>query len=344
MEIAVVVNLRARRGSDRVVRACRAAMPGARVLATRSLDEAIDLAAELRRSPPELLVSAGGDGTAVTLLTAMRDAGEPRFDDHPPLAVVPLGTGNGWAGAVGAPGWRRAFENLGRWDESGRAMPLRRFDLVEVCGMVAPFAGTGWDANILDDYHATRAVPWMPRLLREGMPGYFLALATRSVPRAVRARPIEVELTNLGSAAMIIGPDQIPRLLPDAGAGTVLYRGPMSVAGCGTSPDFGFGFRAFPFAGSVPGRFNARVYGAKVFQALGRLPSLWRGVYPLPHDAQWMLDHCRMRFSEPVPFQVGGDRRGLRTEVEFKLAARPVDLLDWHAMRRMERESLYLSN
>lgn len=334
MDIAVVVNLRARRGSARVVRACREAMPEARVLATSSIDEALDLAADLRRAPPDLLVSAGGDGTAVTLLSAMREAGETIFADQPPLAVVPLGTGNAWAGTVGAPGWRRAFRSLGRFHDSGRAIPLRRFDLVEVCGMVAPFAGTGWDAIILDDYHATKATRWMPRALREGMPGYFVSLATRSVPRAIRARRVEVEVENLGSEAMLVGPDGIARPIPGAGPGSVLYRGPLSVAGCGTSPDLGFGFRAFPFAGSVPGRFAARVYAAPVFGAVARMPALWRGAHPLPDDHHWMLDHCRMRFSEPVPFQVGGDTRGMRTEVEYKLAAHPVDLLDWRTLRR----------
>jgi hypothetical protein len=38
-------------------------------------------------------------------------------------------------------------------------------------------------------------------------------------------------------------------------------------------------------------------------------------------------------FSYPVPFQVGGDRLGLRDDVEFKLADDEIDVLNWSALR-----------
>src|SRR4051812_22530404 len=105
MDVAVVVNLRARRGSEEVGRMIRDRLPRARVRVTRSLDDVrrwIDR--ELAPSPPELLLSGGGDGTAVTLLNELRDRGV----DVPQLGVLRLGTGNGWANATGAPGARRA--------------------------------------------------------------------------------------------------------------------------------------------------------------------------------------------------------------------------------------------
>src|SRR5262245_25335196 len=132
MEIAVLVNLHARRAGDRVLRTVRRVMPEARLVTTRSLRDAVDAAAELHGDPPDLLVSAGGDGTAVTLLTALRDAASagqaaqsaaggasatgqsavapmaPVIRPAPPLALLPLGTGNGWAHALGAPRWRTA--------------------------------------------------------------------------------------------------------------------------------------------------------------------------------------------------------------------------------------------
>ena len=336
MDIAVVVNLNARRGSHRVVEACRAAMPDARVVPTHNLGQLNELATALHAAPPELLVSAGGDGTAVVLLSALRNVAGP-LSAAPPLAVVPLGTGNAWARTTGAPRWRNAFARLGKFEDEASLLPLRRFELVDVGGMVAPFAGTGWDATILDDYHHTKNSKWMPKSMREGMSGYMLSLAARSIPRQMFGDSVEVELVNLGAEAMIIDPSGRPVPMPGAGPGTVLYRGPMGVAGCGTTPDLGFGFRAFPFAGLVPGRFAARVYGATVAQAVVRMPALWKGVYPLPHDHQWMLTHCRMSFSRPVPFQIGGDTQGLRSEVEYKLASSPVDLVDWRALRAMER-------
>src|SRR5262249_20794211 len=119
--------------------------PGARVLASQSLDEAAAFARSLREAPPDLIVSAGGDGTAVALINALRD-GLPRSTGNGSAAgrstvgaagasafgVLPLGTGNGWARVTGAPAWRTALNRLGRASQRPLPLPSRRFDLVEV--------------------------------------------------------------------------------------------------------------------------------------------------------------------------------------------------------------------
>src|SRR5262245_41216755 len=104
MDVDVVVNLRARRGSEHVAEKCRRELPNARVVLSRSLEEAARFARET--GPDDLLVSAGGDGTAIGILNALRR-------DVISLGVLPLGTGNGWAHATGAPAWRTAVEQLG---------------------------------------------------------------------------------------------------------------------------------------------------------------------------------------------------------------------------------------
>ena len=59
------------------------------------------------------MLAAGGDGTAVALVNALARAtadGEP----FPTVGVLPLGTGNGWAHALGAPKLHRCLELLAR--------------------------------------------------------------------------------------------------------------------------------------------------------------------------------------------------------------------------------------
>src|SRR5512147_878741 len=123
LDVDVVVNLRARRGSRAVAEKCRREIPSARVLSSRSMDEAARFAREA--SPHALLVSAGGDGTALGLLNTLRR-------DVTRLGVLPLGTGNAWAHAMDAPGWRTAVESLGEAVARGQTLPMRRFELVEV--------------------------------------------------------------------------------------------------------------------------------------------------------------------------------------------------------------------
>jgi hypothetical protein len=336
VEIAVVVNLRARHGSQQVAARCRAALPKARVLTSRSLEEALGLADDLRRSPPELLLSAGGDGSAVALINAMRaPAGVATADAfRTAFGVLPLGTGNGWASAMGAPRWRVALAGLEHAARRKRALPLRRFDLVEVFGTLAHFAGTGWDAEVVEDFHAQKTGPGLlPVGARDGLAGYLQGLFTRTIPRHLfTPDQVVVELTNTGDDALGVDDLGRPYPLPGGEHGKVLYRGPVSVCAAGTAPEWGFGFRALPFAGLVSRRFCMRIYAGKVLEATARMGRLWRGEHPLPKMHSWLLTGCHASFSRPVPFQVGGDRLGYKTEVDYALAPEQVDMLDWRAL------------
>lgn len=335
MDIAVVVNLHARRGSHHVARTCREHLPEARVFASRSLDETVGFARDLRDKPPSLLVSAGGDGTIVALLNAMRTA-EPASDASAiPAAVglLPLGTGNGWAGVMGAPRWRACLTQLGHLAERGGAFPVRRFDLIEVDGTVAHLAGTGWDAELIDDFHAQKTGPsLLPSRFRKGLAGYLHGLFTRTIPRNLIDPQVEVEIINTGADAFIVDEQGRAVPLPSGKHGAVLYRGPVGVCGAATTTEWGFGFRAFPFAGLMPRTFCARVYTGRAFEATLKMGALWRGAHPLPKTHNWLLTRCKMVFSRPVPFQIGGDRLGHRSEVEYNLAPEQVDMLDWRAM------------
>jgi Diacylglycerol kinase catalytic domain len=336
VDIAVVVNLRARRGSERVARVCREQLPDARVMVSHTLDEAQGFARSLHERPPSLLVSAGGDGSAVTLLNALRasgKAGDVPFLSGPALGLVPLGTGNGWANVTGAPRWRTAVTRLGHLAERGGPLPLTRFDLVEVGGIVAPFAGTGWDAEMIDDFHAQKTgLGLLPKRARGGVGGYLQALFTRTIPRHLTQPQVDVEVVNTGADAITVDEQGHPQPLASGKHGAVLYRGPTSVCGVATTTEWGFGFRAFPFAGLVPRRVCLRIYAGRATEATLRMRPLWRGAHPLAKMHTWLLTRFKATFSRAVPFQVGGDRMGMREEIEYALATEQVDVLDWRAV------------
>jgi diacylglycerol kinase family enzyme len=324
MSTAVLINLHARRGSTSLERTVRHHLPEARVALTKSLGEARQFLADLWRGPaPELVVSGGGDGTAVSLLNAWDRSGAPL----PTLGLVPLGTGNGWARATGSPPFKEAIRRLAR---HRGPWPSRSFGLVEVEGILSPWAGTGWDAEIVADYQALihalpkGAAPWVG-----GFPGYMASIFGRTIPRMILEKRTNVRLVNLGSDAL--GVDASGKIVPvdDGGRGAVLYEGPISVCGCGTTTDLGLGFRAFPFAEARRGRMATRIYSESTLKAASKVRRLWRGEHPLPNDAHWMLDACRMEFDRPVSFEIGGDVVGTRTSVEFKLATKRASLLDW---------------
>jgi diacylglycerol kinase family enzyme len=334
MDVAVVVNLHARRGSEAIGRMIRDRLPDARVRVTRSLDEVRAwIEHELAPSPPDLILSGGGDGTATSLVNELRSRIE-----LPRLGVLRLGTGNGLANVTGSP---RAHEAIAHIAALSGALPTRRFSLVECDGRVAPFLGTGWDAEIVSDFKAQQGTSTAAKLplgkpvkaLNEGLYGYLKGMVTRTIPRHVFGDgPPNVTVTNLGDDALTL--DAQGRVVPlvGGGRGRVLYQGPASVAAAATTEEWGFGFRAFPFAHAAPDRVSVRVYGAPVLEATRNMFKLWRGEHPLPKMHDFLLTHGRMEFDRPVPFQIGGDLAEPRTSFEFRIAGDQVDLVDWHKL------------
>jgi diacylglycerol kinase family enzyme len=332
MDITVVVNLNARRGSERFVEWARRAMPSSRVIATRTVDDVhrfVDEAATT--GAPGVVLSGGGDGTAIGLLDAMRERGVP----FPALGLVPLGTGNAWAFSTKAPSPRRALTTMQALLERGdTSVPTDDFSLVEVEGRLTPFADAGWGAEILHDYREQRRQARVFKKLVEGELGYFASLFGRTIPRnlMMKKRP-QVRVVNLGERAYTFDPHGHVVEVPDAGPGTVLYEGPYGVAGAGTTMELGFGMKALHFARTKPGYMHARVYAATAAQATLKIPSLWRGVHPLPHSHDFLVTRCRMEFDREVPVEVGGDIIGLRREVEYRVAKHTVPCVDWSRIR-----------
>lgn len=66
---------------------------------TKYAGHARELSAEATKSETDVILSAGGDGTLHQVLNGMLDA---RRETYPILGVIPLGSGNDFAGAVGA--------------------------------------------------------------------------------------------------------------------------------------------------------------------------------------------------------------------------------------------------
>jgi diacylglycerol kinase family enzyme len=325
MSTAVLINLRSRRGSQSLERTVRRFLPEAQLALTRSFEEAQRFLHGLTSGAgAELVVSGGGDGTAIGVLNEFRRQGAPL----PTIGLVPLGTGNGWARATGSPSFPRAMQRLA--SHGRRPFPTKRFSLVEVDGTLSPWAGTGWDAEIVADYQ--RVMHALPKKYAEwfgGFPGYMMSLFGFTIPRLMLMQQAHVRVVNTGAPALWIDPQGRALPVPNGGTGAVLYEGPASVCGASTTAEVGLGLRAFPFAHAVPGRMAVRVYAAPTLEGTWNIGKIWRGVHPIPKDHHWLLDGCRMEFDRPVNFEVGGDVTGKRTSVDFALARETVDVLDW---------------
>ena len=330
MNITVMVNLHARRGSEAVGGMVSRFLPRARLALTRSLDEARAFIAEqVRTNPPSLLLAGGGDGTITGLINMLREQGVAL----PPIGVLPLGTGNAWARVTGAPKPAVALRQLAALGE--RPPPLVPFSLVRLEDKVAPFAGTGWDAQTLQHFKDQLAQfpPGPLRQANAGLRGYMGALFTRTIPQQLFGKRLEVKVYNTGAPALTVDEHGQVVPLPGGDTGALLYEGPVGIAGAATTPEFGFSFKAFPFAQAAPGRLSVRVYAAGALEGTRNMFKLWRGKHPLPRMYDFLVERLRMDFDRDVPYQMGGDIMGIRRSLEFSLAEESVRLVDWRQLK-----------
>jgi diacylglycerol kinase family enzyme len=324
--LAILVNANAKRGGRRVAAQIARVMPAANLRLTRTAEEVDAWLRGLRE--PQCILAAGGDGTVVALVNALRRVhGDSPF---PPVGVLPLGTGNAWAHSTGAP---KLHEAIARVAAAKAPFVARSFGLVECEDTLTHFAGSGWDAQILDDYRKQLEASKGPsRWLSKSVYGYVTAMALRTAPKSILFGRPRVIIENLGDAVYTITADRKLLKIHGAKLGTVLYDGPASVAGCATSPDLGYKFRAYPYAERLPGMMNVRVYDERTLAAIASIPRIWRGQHPLHGMHDWFATAVRMTFSRSIPLQIGGDAVGSRQTVEYRVSDRRIDLLDWRAL------------
>ena len=326
--LAVLVNANAKRGGRRVAVQIARGPPGSE-RAADALHARDRRVAPLLPSPRAVL-AAGGDGTAVALLNALAGILPPERP-LPTLGVLPLGTGNGWAHALGAPKLYRCLDLLAR---ASGPLPGRRCSLVDVEGTLCHFAGCGYDAMILDDYKRQLASSKGPgRTFSKSVYGYVSATLFRTAPRvAVFGNP-HVLVENLGDEVFGVGADGSVHRMEGVGRGAVLYDGLVGITAVGTCPEFGYRFRAFPFAERMPGFMSVRTYDRGALGAVASIPLLWKGQHPLKGMHDWLATHVRMTFSRPVALQIGGDACGHRRTIEYRAADRSVQMVDWRRLQ-----------
>jgi diacylglycerol kinase family enzyme len=349
--LSILVNANAKRGGRRVAAQLRERLPKADVKLSRHPEETESW---LRHAQPgRCLLAAGGDGTAMGMVNALHrvrtGAPAPPTTSQPhaegsgrcatlgPLGMLPLGTGNAWAHVTGA---RKLGWCVDRLVAHEGPIPTRRFGLVEAEGVLCHFAGCGWDSEILQDFKSQLAVAKGPSKLAAGsVYGYLSAMALRTVPKSIlHGRPL-VTVENLGERIFTLDARGQVVERRDLRPGALLFEGHASLAGAATCPEFGYRFRAYPYAERMPGLINVRVFEASVFYAVPRIPWIWAGARGLRGMHDWFAEAVRITFSRPVAFQLGGDAWGIRRTVELRASPTTIDMVDFFRLGIRDQEA-----
>lgn len=330
--IAVVVNGNARSVTSEVISTLDQILLGGDIFVSRRLEEGPELARTIVNRGYGTVLTGGGDGTFVAVVSDVVREAQKQGKALPRFGFLKLGTGNALAWVVGASGKarRNLAADIQRLREDAGSRPVR---FVEVEGLIAPFAGFGVDAVVLNDYDLVKRqllqTPLRP--IAAGPLSYAVSTLTRSLPsyflRAVpHCRIINdgEDAFRVGSRGSIVGPP-IPR-------GETIYEGPARIAAVSTIPYFGFGFRAFPYAEERPDRMNLRVSVITPIPFVLNFRGIWKGEYENPnHITDYLVEAVTFEFDPPTPFQIGGDARGDRTRVRAQLSPTTFRLVDFYA-------------
>jgi len=320
--VAVIVNKNARWANDRLLVKLSRILPDDAIYPTETFDEAERAMDDILLKGYDIVFSGGGDGTIVSTLSIMRKKMNELKDRgihvlRPPVGILKLGTGNAWAWAVGMK------DGLGQLEHvvNGGYFSIYRYPLVEVNELLCPFAGVGWDGQILNDYYDVNEKLSDTPLKRfvGSLYGYFLAVFTRTIPRAIREKSFpEITVRFTGDKLYKPTRDGDYFSITDMGS-DIIYKGPASIASSSTIPYFGYAFRAFPHADRVRGTMHLRIANLEVGESLLNLWQLWKGTYRSPKVIDFITDRVELTFDRELPLQVGGDPMGYTDRVVFSV-------------------------
>jgi diacylglycerol kinase family enzyme len=327
--VAVIVNRRASGVRPEVVERLERLVPARDLFVSRDLEHSREIARTVVERGYDGVLFGGGDGTFVQCLSDLAVEARSWGSPLPGVGVLRLGTGNALAEVL----------NASRPTLTGLAADLRRarhpneqrmLPLLEVEGRLTPFAGCGLDAQILDDLAAVGRVidrtagSMAPKLGPASR--YALAVGLRSVPRFLLTSRSVVEVVSTGEVAYRID-WRDGRVIDDQPlpAGSVLFRGPATLATATTIPYFGLGMKMFPFAQARDGFFNVRFATSSAFETLSRLPWVFTGEYRSPTLHDFLCQSCELRMNRPTAVQIGGDLQETpRERMAIRLHSSPV--------------------
>ncbi|HVU01564.1 MAG TPA: diacylglycerol kinase family protein [Polyangiaceae bacterium] len=330
--IAVVVNGNARSVTSEVISTLDQILLGGDLFVSRRLEEGPELARTIINRGYGTVLTGGGDGTFTSVVTDVVREAKRQDRPIPRFGFLKLGTGNALAWVVGASGGkaRGLAADIQRLREDAGSRPVR---FIEVEDRIAPFAGFGADAVVLQDYELVkkRLSNTILKPIAPGPLSYIVSCTTRSIPSYFFRQMPHCRVVNEGGDAFRVGPKGVI-LGPPIPKGQTIYEGPAKIAAVSTIPYYGFGFRAFPFAEERPDRMSLRISTIGPAAFVTNFPAIWRGEYENASVMfDYLVDDVTLEFDPETPFQIGGDSCGERSRVRAVLSPTTIRLVDYYA-------------
>lgn len=264
------------------------------VVETQHWGHASEAARAAAHDGADLVIAHGGDGTVNEVVNGLLETAEPGSPALPTLGVVPGGSANVFARALGYP--KDPVEATHRLLRAVTNRSTRTVGLGKACDRWFTFnAGIGWDAEVVAEVERQR------ELGHNATPALYARTALRCYFRMARDEPkVSVQVDQ---------EERIDRLhsvfVSNTDPWTYLGSTPVRM-----SPETSFDTHLGVFA-----LCNMRAY-----PVLRHIAEMLLG-RAKPHGKSSIqradVPHLRVACTEPLPLQVDGDCLGERSEIEF---------------------------
>lgn len=327
--VAVVLNGNARQVTDELVESFDQLVGAGDLFLSRSLGEAHGIASEIVDSGYPVVLTGGGDGTFVQMVTSITKEARSQNQEPPSFGLLRLGTGNSLAWALGAGTSRKGvLADLARLRHDSAHKKVR---LIEAQGLLSPFAGAGFDALGLKHFHEVRALvrhlPWIGKR-GTGAVSYAISIPLLTIPELALRSRLQVRIVNHGAADRLDQHGQ-PTGRPIE-KGEVIFEGGCIASLVSTIPYWGFGARVFPFAENrPPDRFCLRVVATNPVRVAAHMLSAWKGTYRDAGLIDVYAEDVELEFERPTAIEIGGDPAGMTRSMRVRLHPEPVKLIDY---------------
>lgn len=325
---AFLLNANAKAVNDRLIERLAEIVPAGDLFLSRTMQDAEVFVRTIARRGYGQVYLGGGDGTLVTTMNLLRTVTRKEGLAMPAVGVLKLGTGNAMARVVNAAdAVVDASHVVSKGDVSSHDVQMVETE----DGVLTPFAGMGYDGAVLNDYvwlkEKAKSSP-VARHAVESVWGYLGAMLFRTVPNEVKAPLPRVRVTTSSDAIYMAATPEgdVEQVIP---AGTVLFEGPAPIISVGSIPYFGYGFTMFPFANHKPGYVQLRIGSIPIPLILANLwPRVWKGTFRHAQLKDFLVKDVVIESDRELPYQLGGDARGQKKRLEFKVAPETVKMVE----------------
>jgi len=273
------------------------------------------------------LFCGGGDGTVVLAINYLNKYGKAHpLMPQPKLGVLRLGTGNAIARYLGA----LAPEHDIKAILAGKPIKPVALSMIETSsGQQTPFAGIGYDGELMNDFESVKEVFFESPFRRffSSVLGYAVAGIFKTIPRQFNRKLPNIRVNSSHPAYRIKevnGSDEEVFIE----TGQLLYDGVAPIICVGTIPFVGYGMTLFPFANRRPGYMHLRVSAVPLSVCLSNLyPSIWHGHFRHKKLFDFLVKDVTIESEESLPYQLGGDVMGYKKQLYFKISSAPVAMV-----------------